>query len=103
MDLQALKRRAKELGCIVEVKKDRENLEHEVLVTAPNKQVFLCSEVHQLVCAGSDGTTLEELYADAFERLSYGVGPCETNDCDVCHPFVQEYDFDTREEYDGDR
>jgi len=68
------------------VHRDRERLEHEVLVDAPAGYVFRSSGVHQLVCAGADGTPLSDLYADAFERVSLGIEPCDDPECDVCHP-----------------
>jgi hypothetical protein len=84
--LRRLKAAARTLGATVTVHRDCENLEHEVLVDAPDGCVWSGSGVHQLVCAGADGTPLVALYDDALDRMSFGTEPCDVLDCDVCHP-----------------
>ena len=77
---------ARRLGASVSVRRDRDNLVNEVLIDAPAGHVFASSGVHQLVCAGSDGESLDALYADALERLAMGTTPCDDVACDVCRP-----------------
>lgn len=81
---QAAKKLAATLGARIEFRADLEKLEHEIVIDSPDGCVWLASGVHQLVVAGADGTTWPELYQDAFERMSYGVGPCDVDDCDIC-------------------
>jgi hypothetical protein len=77
---------ARRLGAVLDYRHDREGLEHEVVADAPAGSVWRDSGVHQLVCAGADGTPWAALHADLAERMAFGVEPCDDPTCDVCHP-----------------
>jgi hypothetical protein len=81
---------AKSYGTTAVYHPDREALEHEITIDAPDGTVWSCSQIHQIVACGADGTPWETLYADVFERMSYGLETCEEPDCDVCRDAIQE-------------
>ena len=85
MRQQTLTALARKLGARLSVHRDRENLEHEITADAPDGKVWTAAGVHQLVCSGADGTTMDELREDMYERMQYGTEPCADTDCDVCH------------------
>jgi hypothetical protein len=78
--------RAAQLGALVHFHVDREGLEHEITIDAPDGYIWTASAVHQLVQCGADGTPMDALAADALERMAYGLERCDDPDCDICHP-----------------
>lgn len=50
-------------------------------VDAPEGHTWSCDDLHCLVAIGN---TKPELWADALDRMSAGVGLCTEIDCDAC-------------------
>lgn len=77
---------AKRFQAVPEYRRDRDRLEHEIVIAAPHGYVWRASAVHELVMCGADGTSWVDLYADAIERMEHGIEKCTEAECDICHP-----------------
>lgn len=76
---------ARRYNARVEYRADKVGLEHELVIDAPVNYVWTSSLVHQLVMCGADGTSWQELYQDALERMAQGIEKCMDINCDICN------------------
>lgn len=86
LGLRDVRRRAKELGCDVEVLR-RSPLDCEV--RAPDGKVF-DGGLHTLVGSDAVGLNPGRVCADLIERMAAGVTDCEDETCDTCNDLKQE-------------
>jgi hypothetical protein len=79
--LADVRRRAAELGCIVE--EDKCGNTHECRVRVPDGKRFVCSELHEFVDCTNKPWKPD--YADLLDRLADGIEDCPDPECDWCN------------------
>ena len=78
-------RQVRELARELSATFTKERFVHKIRcgVEAPAGYVWRCGGIHELVDWTAVGWKPD--YADLIARMSYGVAPCPTEDCDWCN------------------
>lgn len=53
-------------------------------IEAPRGFVWSAMHVHEIIFNWNDGCPIQVLYADALDRMSYGIEPCHDAECEWC-------------------
>jgi len=83
-------KRAEALGVTVAFLKDsgkalRGTIYHEIILTAPEGQVFAGLDIHEVVISSpADGAPMEALYEPALRDLALGLEACPDAACEWC-------------------
>ena len=80
-----LVRRAAALNVTLDFRPDSLGALHEIVLTAPPRQVFAGTGLHENVIASQvAGAPMASLYAAVLDDMVLGVEPCVADDCEWC-------------------
>lgn len=79
--LKDVQKVAKKMGA--KVTQDKDGNTWECRVEAPNKTIWCCSDIHEII--SSSFKPWKPDYQDLLDRMKYGLAKCKDDECEWCN------------------